>query len=672
MSADALKPLMFTVGLVDKITGPAQKATKSFDGLITTAKSGFRDMAAGAIGLAGTGALIYQSLTPAIEMNRALGALASLEMDDKQLKEFSNSTLTMSSNFGIAATELTGAAYSLQSAMGLTADELSSVTEASAVMAKATLADTGTITSYVTTMFGVFKNDANAMGRSKWIEQLTGQTAEAVRMFRTSGPEMAAAFGNLTSTATDAGVVMSEQIAILGTLQNVIPSGSEAATAYRSFLAGAQKAQESLGVQLYSETDPEQLLPITAILKNIEGLGSADLTSAFGSQEAMKFISVLRNNIGSLEDGLEGIGKISGTEKALQMAEKNTDPWQRLEQAINNVRVAFGQALLPAIEPVVEWMGKVSNEVLYWTQLFPNLTKLLGLTVLTILALGAGMAALTLAAGLGKAAWAGFLMVMKLGKVVTMAITAAQWAMNAAFIASPVGLIIIGITALVAVLYAAWMGIKALWNMFADTAAGKAFISMIEGIVDWFKSLGGIVDWVIEKLNNIPGVNIGVESEQPELPNHPSPALPESIKEISELPGFKTTPEQVSNPVAIPLLPEVEALPSAPMPQIPVLPPETAAPAVSETRVIETTGQLSPPLAPEQIYIEPVVDVESLNIDVPYRQESVTNEVPTGGITNQISKSVSDNSNKTTQVSITTNQTMTPALMNEFLLMEGA
>ena len=214
------------------------------------------------------------------------------------------------------------------------------------------------------------------------------------------------------------------------------------------------------------------------------------------------------------------------------------------------------------------------------------------------------MAALTIAAGLGKAAWAGFLMVMKLGKVVTMVITAAQWAMNAAFLASPVGLIVIGITALVAVLYAAWMGIKALWNMFADTAAGKAFIRMIEGIVDWFKSLGGIVDWVIDRLNKIPGVNIGAA--------------------------------------------EVEKTNVA-------VPPESAL------------------YQPEKVAaIQPIIDVESLNIDVPYRRETMTNEVPAGGITNQISKSISDNSNKTTQVAITTNQTMTPALMNEFLLMEGA
>ena len=610
MSADALKPLMFTVGLVDKITSPAQKATKSFDGLITTAKSGFRDMAAGAIGLAGTGALIYQSLTPAIEMNRALGEVKSLGVQEEALEQLNNAALEFSANYGSAADEFVRASYDIQSAIGgLSGDELSAFTTASGVLAKGTKSDVATITNYMGTMYGVFKNTADEMGKSNWVEMVAGQTATAVQMFKTTGSEMASAFGSIGASATAMGIDMSEQIAVLGTLQATM-SGSEAATKYNAFIGGAVSAQDKLGVSFFDATG--NMKSMTDVLGILQGeIGHLDkaaqytsLKDAFGSDEAVKLIQLLMADTEGLAGSITQLGEVQSMEQAAAMAEAMTDPWMQLAEGMNAVRIAIGQALLPVINPLIDTMASASREVLYWTKLFPNLTKIIGLTAITILALGAGMAALTIAAGLGKAAWSGFLMVMKLGRVITMSVAAAQWAMNAAFIASPVGLIVIGMTALVAVLYAVWMGIKALWNAFSQTAAGEAFIAMLEGIVDWFKSLGGIVDWVIDKLNKIPGVNLGTE--------------------------------------------EVETAPVK-------LPPEAEA--------YRPTGIPG---------MHPVIDVESLNIDVPYRREAMANEVPAGGITNQISKSISDNSNKTTQVAITTNQTMTPALMNEFLLMEGA
>ena len=64
--ADPLKPLMFTVGLIDKISGPANKATKSFNNLVADARSGFSHMASGAIGMAGAGTLlVHGALQPA-------------------------------------------------------------------------------------------------------------------------------------------------------------------------------------------------------------------------------------------------------------------------------------------------------------------------------------------------------------------------------------------------------------------------------------------------------------------------------------------------------------------------------------------------------------------------------------------------------------------------------
>lgn len=114
------------------------------------------------------------------------------------------------------------------------------------MLAKATKADAATVTSYVGTMYGIFKNQADAMGKAEWVENLAGQTALAVQMFKTTGQQMSDAFTAVGANATSAGIGLSEQVAILGTLQATM-GGAEAGTKYKSFLAGVGTAESQNG-----------------------------------------------------------------------------------------------------------------------------------------------------------------------------------------------------------------------------------------------------------------------------------------------------------------------------------------------------------------------------------------------------------------------------------------
>ncbi|MBF4248875.1 phage tail tape measure protein, partial [Vibrio anguillarum] len=191
------------------------------------------------------------------------------------------------------------ASYDIQSAIaGLDGNELSQFTKASGVLAAATKADTGTITSYMGTMYGIFKNQAEEMGKGAWVEEVAGMTASAVQMFKTTGSEMSSAFTSVGANATSAGIAMSEQMAILGTLQATM-SGSEAGTKYKSFLAGVGAAQQKLNLGF---TDSQgKMLPMLDILDKLKGkLGdtldvaeSDELKKAFGSDEAVSLIKLL-------------------------------------------------------------------------------------------------------------------------------------------------------------------------------------------------------------------------------------------------------------------------------------------------------------------------------------------------------------------------------------------
>ncbi|CAK2463187.1 Phage tail tape measure protein [Vibrio crassostreae] len=397
--------LRFQVGLIDQISKPLGSIQRQITNVSATYQKSTHTMAAGAAGMVGAGFALKSALMPAIEMDRKLGEVKSLGVADEQLKTLAQTAMKFSVEYGKSATEFVAASYDIQSAIsGLAGDELSEFTRASGVLAAATKADTGTITSYVGTMYGIFQNSANEMGKADWVNMLGGQTAKAVQMFKTTGDGMSSAFTSVGAAATSVGVGMTEQMAILGTLQATM-SGSEAGTKYRSFLAGTAKAQEALNMQF---TDAQgQMLPIVDILNQIKGrygetisvAEAAELSKAFGTQEATAMIQLLMQNTDGLANSISDLGKVKGLDVAEQMAGTMTDQWERLEQGVFAVRTAFGAALLPALLPVISSLADGAMEIIEWTQMFPNLTKYIGFAGVALLGLVAAGGLLTVVAG---------------------------------------------------------------------------------------------------------------------------------------------------------------------------------------------------------------------------------------------------------------------------------
>src|SRR5690606_2887585 len=125
---------------------------------------------------------------------------------------------------------------------GLVGDEVTAFTEAGNILAKATKADAAAITNYMGTMYAYFEETAEKMGKSTWVNQLAGQTAMAIQIYKTSGKGMADAMSNVSSAASNQGIAMSEQLAIVGQLQATMSSAAVAGSSYRSFIANLSKA----------------------------------------------------------------------------------------------------------------------------------------------------------------------------------------------------------------------------------------------------------------------------------------------------------------------------------------------------------------------------------------------------------------------------------------------
>ncbi|MFC4654379.1 phage tail tape measure protein [Rheinheimera marina] len=412
------KPLMFTVGLIDQITKPIAKITHGLGKLTDGYQQGTMKMAAGVGGVAASGFALQNALMPAIEMGRALGEVQSLGVQQSALKMLADTSYDYALKYGESSTEFVRSAYDIQSAIaGLNDTDLSRFTMASNVLAKGTKADAATITSYMGTMYGIFKNDAKAMGEGAWVERLTGMTALAVQAFKTDGKKMADAFGALGASAGLA--PLQEQMAIMGTLQSTM-QGSEAATKYKAFLAGVGKAQEKLNLKF---TDTQgNMLPMVDILNKIKGkygdvisVAEGDaLAAAFGSQEATSLIGLLLKDVNGLAGSIDQLGKVNGMEQAEKMAAAMTDQSQRLSQSWYVIRAAFGSAVLPAFNEFVGKLADMSRSVIDFTSKFPNITRWLGYFAIGLLSIVAIGGLITIAMGALK-------MAMVTGGVVTEA-----------------------------------------------------------------------------------------------------------------------------------------------------------------------------------------------------------------------------------------------------------
>lgn len=406
MALTDVKGLKFILSLKDRVSGPAQKIQETMQRLTKNTRAGFRNMAYGAAALTSSYFLISQALAPAIEQTRALGEVAALGVQPKALEILSRESLRYSMEYGENATAFVRASYDIQSAIdGLSGLQLSSLTTTSGVLAKATKSDVGTITSYMGTMYGIFKKQAKLMGTDNFAMMLADQTAQAVKIFKTTGSEMEAAFSRTGAKATSAFVPLSEQMAVLGSLQATLGSGSEAGTQYVSFLSGVGKAQKALGLQFTDSAG--RMLPIVDILTKIKGkYGEIDtvaesdlLQKAFGRKEAVSLIQSLSVDIGKISKDMH---KLKRESKGVSdvMARLQVDPFQRLSASIRGAAIALGNKFIPVIEPFINKMSDGLATVTRWTEMFPNLARVVSIAAVSLLAFTGVMGALMIVAGL--------------------------------------------------------------------------------------------------------------------------------------------------------------------------------------------------------------------------------------------------------------------------------
>lgn len=485
--------LEYILKLNDQMTAPIKGIMNQIDTLASRGKAAMGNIAAGAAGIVATGYSIASAFQPALDAQRALGEVKSLGVAEKALDQLKDKALSFTSSFGGASADFIRSAYDIQSAIaGLSGSELSSFTEASNLLAKGTKSTAATITNYMGTMYGIFAEEANKMGNANWVNKIAGQTALAVKMFKTDGSKMAQAFSTLGAAAKSAGIEAAEQFAVLGSLQATM-GGGESATQYKAFLAGVGKAQKKLGLTFTDSNG--RMLDMVTILQRIKdkygdlsNTASADLiTSAFGSDQATALIKLLIPQVRNLTGNIKDLRNVSDTEDLAKMASAMTDPWQRFGSILEGIKIAIGGEVLKKINNLANKIADAGKYFVDWLNANKYISRLIGY-------IGVGLMSL---AGAG----ASLMLLVGTFKLIGVGATAALLPMMALF--SPISLIAIAIAGIALLVYkfrsqlsSLWDGIKVGFGSISDRLqplfnAFAIFKTAISKIVDIFARITG-------------------------------------------------------------------------------------------------------------------------------------------------------------------------------------
>lgn len=599
MASDRSARLAFILSLTDKVSAPLDKVTAGFNNLAEKSEANIKQIGTGVAGLWGSLTGIEASLEPALQVNRALGDVRSLGVAEDALDALNAKALDFSVSYGESADSFIASAYKIEGAIkGLAGEQLATFTRTSSVLAKATKSDQDVMSDYVGTLYNLQKQQADAMGKSQWVEKLGGQTALAVQLFRTSGEQMKEGFKEAGAIATASGVDLAEQMAVIGSLSSTM-EGGDAGGRYKAFFENIGNASEKLGIK-FTDTNGK-VMPMLDILAKLQGkfgdlrnaAANSKLVEAFGSEGA-QVIGALAQDTGRLKNGIDQLGKVRGLEQAEKMAQAMVDPWQQFGLAVQALRIAFGQALIPMLQPLMTRLVDLGKTLTRWTQLFPNITRVLGIATLAVLAITAALSALTVVVGLSRMAmlglnvvwtlltWTGWksiamfiahsiqcvlLVARVLGMIAVLGLAkgamllwqGAIWLANAAMLANPVVLVIAGIVALVAVVAAAIVYWDQWTSALMNTAAFQWIAGQLQSLTDWFGSIGGwtgmasaawdgivsifktAINGLIEMLNKIPGVQIDAAfGDMPKVPDLPGISAP--VVATPQVPSLVTAP----------------------------------------------------------------------------------------------------------------------------------
>lgn len=401
--------------LFKKING-LKLTTKKFDGWknklsdingkLNGVKQNLSDAKGQMLGMVAAGYSLVKVYSSAANVLKAQGEVATLGVSEKGIQSITQAGQEMALQFGqITAPQFIKASYDIKSGISTLSEAgVKDFTRMAGVTAVATKSSVEEMTKLYALGYGIFRQDFGS--DVQFGKQFSGAIASSVQAFKTDGSDLSQGLANIGSSAKAMGVSLAEELAIIGIAKEGLNSASEAGTKYRSFLDGAGKAQEKLGLNFTDSTG--QMLPMVNILNLIKDkYGSMDLAEntalkeAWGSSEAAGLIASLINKTDKLTSSQHDLEKAmtGGLSKAEEMAKAADRGYgmEKLGHSLSYIGYILGKTLAPAVNLVASGIGSLAKGIAWLDQVFPILVP-------TIMGVTAGLATLFIIAGTVKLA----------------------------------------------------------------------------------------------------------------------------------------------------------------------------------------------------------------------------------------------------------------------------
>lgn len=563
-----MNSLDFTLSLIDKFTRPLRAAQNSAVQFADKSVQAFKRIGIGGAALYGVGQSIGGMLAPAFDMFNALQEQSARGIDSGVLKTVQRDALAFSTTYGTVATDFVSSTAEINSAIaGLTGQELPKVTKVANLMAFEMKSSTGETAEFMRQMFANFRSEADSLGKVQFAEQLAGKMTLMRQRFGLEMGMVKDLMEGARGAGTNYGVGMNEQLAVMGELSRTL--GTEASSAYEGFMTSAIEGGKKLGL---SFTDTAgKMLSMPDILTKLQGKygqslegnlkAQKELDDAFGDSSAV--VKQLYGNVSVLQRNITELGGADGLKRTQEAAAKLVKPMDRFMAIIRAVQIAIGLTLVPALNPLLDWAARIGQTFARWMSLFPNIARVVGWVSMAVLGFAAVGAILNIVMGLSAFILTGWGAALKLVSGALTVVRTAAMLTGAAinFMSWPV-LLVIGVIALLvagcyllikhwdtvkaavmdtaafqvvahavswlANLFASvWEYISAGWNSFIALLTGfsplDALSGMASGIMKLFdgiwqaikKSFTTSWNWIVDKLNMIPGVNISTTTTTP-------------------------------------------------------------------------------------------------------------------------------------------------------------
>lgn len=479
-------------------------AKNAFGGILATGGAKMIGMARG------IGSDLMETSQAAIDFESSMADVKKVVDFDtpQQFKEMGNDILEMTKTIPMAAQDL-AQIVAAGGQSGIAREDLTGFAESAAKMGVAFDISAGQAGDMMAKWRTAFKmNQTEVVDLADKINYLGNTTAasaplisDVVTRIGPLGEVGGVAAGEIAALgASMVGSGIQSDVAATG-LKNMILALTEGESATKSQVGalnelGLSAEDVAQGMQ---DNAKETILKVLSAIRGLDKVKQASVLSDLFGKESLGAIAPLLSNLDGVQDNLNKVAdssKYAGSMEGEFSARSETTA-NSLQLTKNNMeafKIAIGNGLIPAMTPMISLLTQGVKWVSGIAQEFPGAASVLGTAAVSMAIFCGAVGALSTLAGTVQTV-ATFVQWAKEAGLATRIWTGIQWAWNAAMTANPVGVVIMGIAALIAIGYVLYQN----WDTISSFAAtmwegGRQAIADFCGTIS--NKVAEVCDWV--------------------------------------------------------------------------------------------------------------------------------------------------------------------------------